>query len=332
MWQRVGSASAWPTRRSASWRPVEVRINTNCTAFAVLLHPVVRVAGNVTGSWDGETVLSYGVLSRETEGTDPRVLEFAVLDTETTGLDPRHDRICEIALVRMRGDGTVLDTFDTLVDPACPIRNTDFHGIVDADVRGAPEFPLIAADLLDRMSGAILVAHNLAFDARMLEAELRRAGIAPSGLVGLCTLLASRSQLDVPSYRLPELVRTLTGAPPPRTHWALGDARACALLLGGLLGAGPRPLRYHGPPAPALAVPQASSAGGASRPRMIAIEPPAPLPPYGIATDTWRNTWRHRELNPALCRGRFTPTRRRRAKLVAWWHALTHRTPRARPS
>jgi len=278
-------------------------------------------------------VLSYGALSRENDGTDPRALEFAVLDTETTGLDPQADRICEIALVRMRGDGTVLDTYDTLVDPARPIRNTEFHGIVDADVRDAPEFALIAAELLDRMSGAILVAHNLSFDARMLEAELRRAGLTPPGLVGLCTLTACRAQLDLPSYRLPDLVRALTGAPPPRAHWALGDARACALLLGGLLAAGPRPLRYQGPVAPPLAVPQTASDGGASRPRAIAAEPPPPaLPAYGTGSESWRGAWRRRELDPELCRGRFTPARRRRARLAAWWYSLTRRKVRPRPS
>lgn len=277
-------------------------------------------------------MLSYGVLSRETGGTDPRALEFAVLDTETTGLDPRTDRVCEIALVRMRGDGTVVDTYDTLVDPACPIQNADFHGIVDADVRGAPEFSLIAGDLLGRMSGAILVAHNLPFDARMIEAELRRAGHDPPVLAGLCTLTASRSQLDLPSYRLPELVRALTGAPPPRTHWALGDARACALLLGGLLGAGPRPLRYEGPAAPALAVPLTARTGGASRPRPVALEPPPTLlPPYGTGAPGWRDAWRRRELDPERCQGRFTPARRRRARLAAWWHAVIHRKVSARP-
>lgn len=286
---------------------------------------------NVTGAWDGETVLSYGALSRTgpkrpSTGIDPCSLEFAVLDTETTGLDPHDDRICEVAVLRVRGDGTVLDSYDTLVDPARPIRNAGFHGIVDADVRGAPEFGAIAADLLDRMSGAILVAHNLAFDARMLAAELRRAGLAPPPLVGLCTLTTSRAQLDLPSYRLPAILRVLLGAPPPRPHWALGDARACALLLGGLLGAGPRPLRYHGPAAPAVALPEgarAFSSTPASLPRAVAgAAPPEPLS-YGRGAPGWQAAWRPHELNPELCRGRFTPMRRTRARLAAWCRDLT---------
>jgi DNA polymerase-3 subunit epsilon len=282
-------------------------------------------------------VLSYGALTRGTQsgrlrhrppgGTDPRDLEFAVLDTETTGLDPRHDRICEIALVRLRGDGTVLDTYDTLVDPGMPIDNADFHGIVDADVRGAPLFPMIAPDLLDRMSGAILVAHNLAFDAGMLEVELRRAGLEPPDLVGLCTLTAGRAQLDLRSYRLPEIVRALTGAPPAHTHWALGDARACALVLGGLIGAAPRPMRYHGPPAPVLAVPQAAEPL-ASRPRAVGASPEPPgCPPYGTAVPAWRAAWRRHELDQDLCRGRFDRARRRRARLITFWRRLVHARP-----
>ena len=39
-------------------------------------------------------------------GTDSRTLTFAVIDLATTGLDPAHGaRVCEAAVVRMRGDG-----------------------------------------------------------------------------------------------------------------------------------------------------------------------------------------------------------------------------------
>ncbi len=71
-------------------------------------------------------MFSYGALTRGT-GVDPRSLTFAVLDVETTGLRPeRGARVCEIAIVRMRGDGEVVDEYATLISPERPIRN-DFY-------------------------------------------------------------------------------------------------------------------------------------------------------------------------------------------------------------
>ena len=68
----------------------------------------------------------YGALTRGAD-VDPRALTFAVLDVETTGLHPnRGARVCEIAVVRMRGDGEVLDEYATRVFPEFPTRN-DFY-------------------------------------------------------------------------------------------------------------------------------------------------------------------------------------------------------------
>ena len=47
--------------------------------------------------------------------------EFIAFDLETTGLHPVMARIIEIGAVRFRGDGTVLDCFQQLIDPKCAI-------------------------------------------------------------------------------------------------------------------------------------------------------------------------------------------------------------------
>ena len=43
-------------------------------------------------------------------------VEFVVIDTETTGLRPGHDRVIEIAGIRLRG-GEVMNSFQTLLNP-----------------------------------------------------------------------------------------------------------------------------------------------------------------------------------------------------------------------
>jgi DNA polymerase-3 subunit epsilon len=201
-------------------------------------------------------VFTYGALTRG-EGVDPRRLTFALLDVETTGLHPeRGARICEIAIVRMRGDGEVLDEYSTLVSPEVPIRNDVYHGITDVHVSGAPTFPQVAGDVLGRMRDAIVVGHNLEYEQRFLAAELGRIRVRPQGVPGLCTMVAARFHLDRYAYRLPDLATLITAEWPPAQHTALGDARATALVLTAFIGQAPQRLSWYGPgPAALPAVP-----------------------------------------------------------------------------
>lgn len=191
-------------------------------------------------------LFDYGRLVRE-GGTDPRGLTFAVLELETTGLNPnRGARVCEVAVVRMRGDGTVLDEYTTLVNPGARISNTEFHGITDTWVKGAPRFDQIAGDLLAFLDGAIVVGHKLDFEEGFLTAEFGRLGAVPTGLPGLCTLVAARTHLDRYGYRLDHLHDLVTGEWPTAARSALGDARSLARLLSEFVGTAPTPLNWAG--------------------------------------------------------------------------------------
>ena len=99
-----------------------------------------------------------------------------VVDVETTGLSAAFgDRICEIGLVRARGDA-ILDTYQTLVNPQRPISPgaRRVNGLSDAELQPAPLFASIADQVLARIDGAMLVCHNAPFDLGFLEAEYAR--------------------------------------------------------------------------------------------------------------------------------------------------------------
>lgn len=202
-------------------------------------------------------------------GADPRTLTFAVLDLETTGLEPgRGHRVCEVAVVRMRGDGEVLDEFSTLVNPERSIPDDLPHEIVHADVKDAPTFAQVAGDVLAYLGDAIVVSHNLDFEERFLVAELRRLGVTPQGVPGLCTLVTARIQLDRWGYRLDNVASLLTGEWPAARHSALGDARAKAATLATLIGAAPQRLSWSGPaPVPLPSWPR----GGVIAPRAASL-------------------------------------------------------------
>jgi DNA polymerase-3 subunit epsilon len=157
---------------------------------------------------------------------------FVVIDIETTGIYPgRHDRIIEIAVVRMSPDLEIEGEWATLVNPRRDIGRTDIHGIEAADVAHAPAFEEIAADAAIRLRDAVLVGHHLRFERGFLAAEYERCGVRLPELPGLCTLdLAYRLLPEAPSRKLGYCCEQ-AGVLHEDEHTALGDARATAALL-----------------------------------------------------------------------------------------------------
>ncbi len=132
----------------------------------------IRIAG-LAEEWDGDTPLSD--------------LPLVCVDTETTGRDFGVDRIVEIACVVWQ-NGDVVARHDWLCNPGMPIPKEafDVHGISDDDVKDKPQFGDIASDVLAALALGVPVAYNADFDRTFLDAELTRAGIAPSALPPGC--------------------------------------------------------------------------------------------------------------------------------------------------
>jgi DNA polymerase III epsilon subunit family exonuclease len=160
---------------------------------------------------------------------------LAVIDVETTGFTPGPDRVVEVAVVRVRPDGTIEDQWETLVHPQRDVGPTWVHHITDAMVDNAPTFGDVAGELLDRLSGAVVVAHNASFDAGFIAHELAHADITVPELPGACTIqLAKWSNLDVANFKLDTCCKAL-GLTNTGAHTALGDARVTAELASTLL-------------------------------------------------------------------------------------------------
>jgi len=168
-------------------------------------------------------------------GTCIRSQLFRVLDTETTGLNPRTDAVVELAWAIMRGDGTVLSSNSTLINPGRPIPAdaSRIHGIFDCDVAHAPTLEQ-AVEKHGDLCAPILpaVCHNAAFDSVLLRRSQRLADGNPRFL---CTLrLAENLVPACESYRL-EFLRSYLGldvrVDGPTAHRAASDAATTCLLL-----------------------------------------------------------------------------------------------------
>lgn len=145
-----------------------------------------------------------------------------VVDVESTGFG-RSDRIIEIALITLDpATWETVDEYDTLINPARDVGPTGVHGITASMVEAAPTFTEIIGAVAMRLNGSVLVAHNLAFDARMLHYEFQRCGVAIDLGEGHCTYRATSKKL----------IRACEDCEIPLSqhHRALADARATAEL------------------------------------------------------------------------------------------------------
>ena len=158
--------------------------------------------------------------------------EFVIVDTETTGSRAGEDRLIEIGAARLVG-GEVVETFQQLIDPGrhVPRRITRLTGISTGMVYGQPSASEVMPRFVEFLGDAVLVAHNLPFDARFLDVALAEAGLPPLQNPSLDTLrLARRLLSSLPSKGLSKLTQHF-GITVNGRHRALGDAVATAELL-----------------------------------------------------------------------------------------------------
>ncbi|MFZ9695932.1 MAG: exonuclease domain-containing protein, partial [Chitinophagaceae bacterium] len=104
---------------------------------------------------------------------------LAFIDLETTGVNLGTDRIIEIAIVKILGDGT-RSTKRKLINPGMPIpaASSEVHGISDEMVKDAPSFQQVAQELKQMLDGCDLAGYNSnRFDVPLLMEEFLRAEV-----------------------------------------------------------------------------------------------------------------------------------------------------------
>jgi DNA polymerase-3 subunit epsilon len=164
------------------------------------------------------------------------------LDTETTGLHSDAE-IIELAVVDL--DGGVL--IDSLVAPsiAIPSESTQIHGLVDADVVGAPRWHEIYPSVATLLRGRPIVVYNADFDRRMIEGCCTASGIEIErgewhcAMKSFAAYAGNRSSRRRKTFSLHKLSDALAAFNlPGGNHRALGDALACRSLVLALAASG----------------------------------------------------------------------------------------------
>lgn len=163
-------------------------------------------------------------------------------DFETTGLLLHPDAklakqpsAIEFGCVLIDASGEIFQHESLLINPGQRLDPiiTKITGLTDADLEDKPRFGDHLPRLRELFAEAdIMVAHNLPFDAGILECGLARVGATdfPWPKHKLCTAQAYAEEWGR-RPRLQELYEAIIGRPIVQTHRALDDARMLAEIL-----------------------------------------------------------------------------------------------------
>ena len=157
---------------------------------------------------------------------------YVLLDLETTGSNPVHDRITEVAAMRVE-HGNVVAKWSRLVQPGqrIPPFIQQLTGIDDAMVADAPEFGAVLPDLLALLEGAVLVAHNVRFDHGFLKQAAAREGV-DLRVKTLCTVRLSRKLYPQARGHGLDAIMRRHGLHTTARHRAMGDVELLHAWLG----------------------------------------------------------------------------------------------------
>lgn len=162
-------------------------------------------------------------------------LDFTAIDFETA--NPSRASVCSVGLAKVR-DGRVVDTTGWPIRP--PAGHGEFapfhvhlHGITPEAVQGAPSWGQALDRIVQYLDGDLVVAHNAAFDLSVLRQACVAETMSWPSLDFLCSLMAARRTLKLPSYRLPFALKEC-GITMVNHHNAESDAAGAATLLAAL--------------------------------------------------------------------------------------------------
>lgn len=160
---------------------------------------------------------------------------YAVVDLETSALRPSDGRIIEVGIVHLDQGGSVTNRWETLVNPGDGVAGrADIHGIKAEWLAAAPRFEEVAGDIVERLRGRVVVAHNARFDTDWLESEFNRIAKPFGDYAALCTMDVARA------LGLPTKLSRCASALGHRFnhHTAVEDAEAAGRIVAAGLKAG----------------------------------------------------------------------------------------------
>jgi DNA polymerase III subunit epsilon len=186
---------------------------------------------------DSEPLRAYREAESPAGATEWREAIFSVLDFETTGLDPASDEIVSFATVTVAEGRVRFD--DARYELVRPNRMPDWdtiriHGLREVDLEEGKRLNEMLGDLLEAITGRVIVAHVAAVEHGFLEAALAGVGqqllnpiVDTAALDRELRRLRRQPPAGSDPVGLSEMARSLR-LPVHRPHHADGDALTTA--------------------------------------------------------------------------------------------------------
>ncbi|AEV28973.1 DNA polymerase III epsilon subunit-like 3'-5' exonuclease [Sphaerochaeta pleomorpha str. Grapes] len=158
-------------------------------------------------------------------------MNYVALDFETA--NSYEGGACAVALARFDEEGTLLDSYYSLIRPKHPYFDPGMTAVhhLDSDAcLSAGEFDSVWPAMKEFIAKDILVAHNAAFDMKVLKGCLESYDIETRAMHYLCTYTIARKVWpEIPSYKLTFLCDHFGLV--YQAHYALDDAIMCGKIL-----------------------------------------------------------------------------------------------------
>jgi len=158
-------------------------------------------------------------------------MNFAAIDFETA--NHHSSSVCSVGIVIVR-NGQIADKIYRLIRPEpewYSWQNTKIHGLTAADTENEQVFSQVWQEIVPKIAGLPLVAHNAPFDEGCLRAAFRVYQMDYPDYKFYCTCRASRKIFGrlLPNHKL-HTVAAHCGFNLANHHHALADAEACAAI------------------------------------------------------------------------------------------------------
>ncbi len=156
-------------------------------------------------------------------------LDFVAVDVETA--NSFRGSICQVGVVLVN-DGQIAAEWSRMLQPPSGHAWVDFdrgqvHGFTTELLLRQQSFDHVWPQVLAKIAGQVLVAHNASFDVNALQEASAAGGFGELDFDYACSLVLARRHLELPAHTL-DVVAAECGVGLDHHHDALADARAAA--------------------------------------------------------------------------------------------------------
>lgn len=135
---------------------------------------------------------------------------YVVIDIETSGLDPYEEEIIKLSAFKIENK-MISERFSELVKPTKPLTEEVeiLTGITNADVNEKCPINDLLPDFLRFIGDNPLVAHNVGFAVKFINAALEKAGMTPLKNETVDTLELARRKCETDNFSLRAVAKFL---------------------------------------------------------------------------------------------------------------------------